>query len=129
MSIDVLANKNEVGANAHGAELWPRKHHICTMSRYFGAIYIGAETCNLGANNDGAEVRVHFLNSNLEGHSCENLSQKGPKSKKVGTPNHYHSMHPSFPLSTLNTRAKNTFQRHIQSFQSSPSPTLKRSDQ
>jgi hypothetical protein len=64
MSVAVLANKNEVGGNAHGAELWPRKRHICTVSRYFDIIYIGAETCNLDANNDGAEVRVHFLNSN-----------------------------------------------------------------
>jgi hypothetical protein len=84
MSIVVMANKNEVGANAHGAELWPRKHHICTVSRYFGAIYIGAETCNLGANNDDAEVRIYFLNSNQEKRSCENLSQNGSKSKKVG---------------------------------------------
>jgi hypothetical protein len=38
-------------------------------------------------------------------------------------------MHPSFPLSTLNTGAKNTFQRHIQSHQSSPSATIKSSDQ
>jgi hypothetical protein len=65
MSVAVLATKNEVGANAHGAELWPRKRHICTVSRYFGAIYIGAE------------VRVYFLNSNQEGPSCENLSKKG----------------------------------------------------
>jgi hypothetical protein len=27
----------------------------------------------------------------------------------INTPNHLHSMHPSFPLSTLNTRAKNSF--------------------
>jgi hypothetical protein len=47
----------------------------------------------------------------------------------INTPNHHHSMYPSFPLSTLNTRAKNSFQRHIQSFQSSPSPTIKTSDQ
>jgi hypothetical protein len=74
MSVAVLANKNEVGVNAHGAELWLRKHHISTVSRYFGAIYIGAKTCNLGANNDGAEVRVHFLNSNQEERSYKNLS-------------------------------------------------------
>jgi hypothetical protein len=47
----------------------------------------------------------------------------------INTPNLHYSMHPSFPLSTLNTRAKNTLQRHIQSFQSSPSPTIKTSDQ
>jgi hypothetical protein len=47
----------------------------------------------------------------------------------INTPNHHHSMHTSFPLSILNTRAKNTFPRHIQSFQSSPSPTIKTIDQ
>jgi hypothetical protein len=47
----------------------------------------------------------------------------------INTPNHHHSMHTSFPLSTLNTRAKNSFQRHIQSIQSSPSATNKTSDQ
>jgi hypothetical protein len=34
-------------------------------------------------------------------------------------------MHPSFLLSTLNKGEKNTFQRHIQNFQSSPSATIK----
>jgi hypothetical protein len=47
----------------------------------------------------------------------------------INTPNHLHSSHPSFPLSTLNTRAKNTLQRHIQSLQSSPSAIIKSSDQ
>jgi hypothetical protein len=64
MFVVVLANKKEVGVNAHGAELGPRKRHICTVSRYFSAIYIGVETCNLGINNDGAKVSVYFLNSN-----------------------------------------------------------------
>jgi hypothetical protein len=47
----------------------------------------------------------------------------------INTPNHLHSNHPSFPLFTLNTRAKNTLQRHIQSLQSSPSSKIKSSDQ
>jgi hypothetical protein len=86
MFVVVLANKKEVGVNVHGAELWPRKRHICTVSRYFSVIYIGVETCNLGVNNDDAGISVYFLNSNQEGRSCKNLLQKGPKSKKVGRP-------------------------------------------
>jgi hypothetical protein len=44
--------------------LMPRRHRIGAPERYHDAIYIGAETCNLSANSDGAEVRVNFLNSN-----------------------------------------------------------------
>ena len=47
----------------------------------------------------------------------------------INTPNHHHSNHPSFPLSTLNTRAKNTLRRHIQSLQSFPCAIIKSSDQ
>jgi hypothetical protein len=32
----------------------------------------------------GAELRVHFLKSFQKGSTCENLSQKGLKSKKDG---------------------------------------------
>jgi hypothetical protein len=32
----------------------------------------------------GAELRVHFLKSFQKGSTCENLSQKGLKSEKVG---------------------------------------------
>jgi hypothetical protein len=37
-----------------------------------------------GANHgaEGAELRVHFLKSFQKGSTCENLSQKGLKSKK-----------------------------------------------
>jgi hypothetical protein len=43
----------------------------------------GAEACKLGAMIHGAELRVHFLKSFQKGCTCENLSQKGLKSKKV----------------------------------------------
>jgi hypothetical protein len=43
----------------------------------------GAEACKLGAMIHGAELRVHFLKSFQKGSTCENLSQKGLKSKKV----------------------------------------------
>jgi hypothetical protein len=79
MSVVVLENKNEVGA-----ELWPHKHYICTVSRYFDAIYIGTETCNLDTNNNGTKVRVHLPNSNQEGRSCEKLKifQKRTRKQK-----------------------------------------------
>jgi hypothetical protein len=44
----------------------------------------GAEACKLGAMIHGAELRVHFLKSFQKGATCENLSQKGLKSEKVG---------------------------------------------
>jgi hypothetical protein len=44
----------------------------------------GAEACNLGAMIHGAELRVHFLKSFQKRSTCENLSQKGLESKKVG---------------------------------------------
>jgi hypothetical protein len=44
----------------------------------------GAEACNLGAMIHSAELRVHFLKSFQKGSICENLSQKGLKSKKDG---------------------------------------------
>jgi hypothetical protein len=43
----------------------------------------GAEACKLGAMIHGAELRVHFLKSFQKGSTCENLSQKELKSKKV----------------------------------------------
>ena len=56
--------EKEVGTNDHGADLLPRRCQFSTSERDLGAIYIGAEMCNLGTNDDGAEVRVNFLNSN-----------------------------------------------------------------
>jgi hypothetical protein len=47
----------------------------------------GAEACKLGAMIHGAELRVHFLKSFQKGSTCENLSQKGLKSEKVGSHN------------------------------------------
>jgi hypothetical protein len=44
----------------------------------------GAEACKLGAMIHGAELRVHFLKSFQKGSTCENLSGKGLKIKKVG---------------------------------------------
>jgi hypothetical protein len=51
-----------------------------------GAKIRGAETCYLGAIVHGAELRVYFLKSFQKGCTCENLSTKGLKNKKVGGP-------------------------------------------
>jgi hypothetical protein len=52
----------------------------------------GAEACKLGAMIHGAELRAHFLKSFQKGSTCENLSQKGLKSKKVGMEGNHHSL-------------------------------------
>jgi hypothetical protein len=44
----------------------PRKRHVCVdanVGKDLGAKCAGAKTCNLGANNDGAKLRVYFLKS------------------------------------------------------------------
>jgi hypothetical protein len=41
-------------------------------------------TCKLSDNYHGAEVRVYFLKGYRQGCICENLSEKGLKSKKFG---------------------------------------------
>ena len=53
----------EVGTNDHGTDLLPRRCQLDIREQDFGAIYIGVETCNLGVNNNGDDVRVNFLNS------------------------------------------------------------------
>jgi hypothetical protein len=39
----------------------PRKHHVRVDANV--GKDIGAKTCNLGANNNGAKLRVYFLKS------------------------------------------------------------------
>jgi hypothetical protein len=45
---------------------------------------IGAGTHKLGANDDGAELRVHFFEKNLPGGIIVQKTRKGPICKKVG---------------------------------------------
>ena len=72
----------ELGAKIHTAELMPHPHHASShvndmqkMTLDLGAKSIGAETCKLGANCHGTEVRVYFLKGYRR--ICENLSKKG----------------------------------------------------
>jgi hypothetical protein len=77
-----------VGATDQGAEPGTTSAatscHAGSAASHLGAKIHGAETCYLGAARHDAELRVHFPNSFQQGSNCEILSQKGPKSKKVG---------------------------------------------
>lgn len=75
----------EVGTNDHGTDLLPRRCQLDIREQDFGAIYIGTETYNPGANSNDAEVRVYFLNSNQKERNCENLSKRVKKQKKDGS--------------------------------------------
>jgi hypothetical protein len=74
----------EVDANDHDTDLLSRERQLDIPDQDISAIYIDAEMCNLGVNNNDTEVRVHFLNSYQKGCNCENLSQKGSIRKKDG---------------------------------------------
>ena len=76
-----------LGANNHGAKIYSAKIYGAKLSakssprprlaQDLGAKIYGAETCKLGATNDGAELRIQILKSYLQGHICEKFSKKG----------------------------------------------------
>jgi hypothetical protein len=82
-----------LGANYYGAKLGPsvlaprslpRKRHVCVdanVGKDLGTKCAGAKTCNLGANNDGAKLRVHFLKFYWHERICENLKKKAKKKR------------------------------------------------
>ena len=89
-----------LGANNHGAKLDAKIYGAKLGVKIYGAkvpdkspprlhraqdldakIY-GAETCKLGATNDGVELKVQILKAYLRRHICEKLSKKGQKIKK-----------------------------------------------
>jgi hypothetical protein len=80
----------QVGATDQGAELGATDKGAepgatsAAISCHAGsaASHLGAKIH--GAASHGAELRVHLPNSFQQGSNCELLSQKGPKSKKVG---------------------------------------------
>jgi hypothetical protein len=68
-----------------------RHNQLGLHVRQTGAKNVGAGTHKLGAKDDGAEHRVHFLKCNCQGHNCAKKTQKGPICIKVaprtpGTP-------------------------------------------
>ena len=65
-----------------GAKLPIKSPPRLCRAQDLGAKIYGAETCKLGATNDGAELRVQILKSYLLGHICENF-QKRAKNKKI----------------------------------------------
>jgi hypothetical protein len=59
--------------------------HVNDMQKMvldLGANDHGAETCNLGANCNGVEIRVYFLKGYYQGRICENLSKRAKNIKK-----------------------------------------------
>jgi hypothetical protein len=56
---------------------------VCIRDRDLTTLLNTTSSHNFACNDDGAETRVHFLNSNHKGCICEKLSQKGSKSKKT----------------------------------------------
>jgi hypothetical protein len=63
-------------------DLWrrsPETCHIACRVGKVGANYVSATMRYLGANDDVAEVRVHFLKWNCKGHNCA----KNPKKAKI----------------------------------------------
>jgi hypothetical protein len=60
----------------------PETCHIGCHVGKVGANYAGATMCYIGANDDGAEIRVHFLKSNYKGHNCAKKNLKEAKMQK-----------------------------------------------
>ena len=75
----------ELGAKIYGAELGARvtSAELPAMSpprllraQEHGSSNDGAETCKLGASNDGAELRVQILKFFLQGYIYENFQKR-----------------------------------------------------
>ena len=79
-ALHALLNGRRLGARVTGAEPPGRHFH---RAQQLGARDAGAE---LGASINGAELKVHFLNSFRQGSICEKLSKKGLKCKKFDAP-------------------------------------------
>jgi hypothetical protein len=57
----------------------PRHLQLCVdadVGKELGTNSAGAETFDLGANNNDTKSMVYFLKSYYQGHICENLSKK-----------------------------------------------------
>ena len=72
--------KTGFGANNHGAKLGAKIYAAKVPAKSpprlrraqdLGAKIYGAETCKLGATNDGTELRVQILKAYLYGHICD----------------------------------------------------------
>lgn len=76
----VCGRQARVGANSDGADSW----HVGATSALRSDTSVSSilASCNLGANSDGVEVRVYFLNLNRKGYTCKKLFQKKAKYQK-----------------------------------------------
>ena len=77
-AIDVGA---KLGAKIYDAKLGARIYCVELLAKSPPCVRWDQD---LGASNDGAELRVHILKSYLQGHICEIFSKKGLKNKKSG---------------------------------------------
>ena len=69
----------KLGARIYGAKLPAKSSPRLRRAQDLGAKIYGAETCKLGATNDGAELRVQILKALIQGHICEFFFKKGVK--------------------------------------------------
>jgi hypothetical protein len=65
---------------------WLLRHRqLCVdanVGKELGANWAGAETFDLGANNNGAKRKAYFLKSYCQGRICKNLLKRTKKIKK-----------------------------------------------
>ena len=83
--------KHHLDAIDHGAKLDAKIYGAELGARIYGAELSAMSpprlrrAQELGASNDGAEIRVQILKSYLQGHICEKISKKGLKIKNSAT--------------------------------------------
>ena len=73
----------ELGAKIYGAKLPAKSPPRLRRAQDLGARIYGAKTCKLGANNNGAELRVQILKAYLQGHICEKKFKKRTKTNNL----------------------------------------------
>ena len=79
-AIDIGA---KLDARIYGTKLAAKSPPRLRRAQHLGARIYDAETCKLGATNDGAELRVQILKSYLWGHICEKFFKKRAKKLKI----------------------------------------------
>ena len=75
----------KLGAKIYGAKVPVKLPPRLRRAQNLCAKIYGAETCKLGATNDGTELRVQILKAYLQGHICEIFSKKELKTKNSVT--------------------------------------------
>jgi translation initiation factor 1 (eIF-1/SUI1) len=73
----------KLGVKSYGAKVWSHRRYVGAPSRDLDVIYFGAETCNLGANNDDTEFI--FRNQSEKSIYVRIIREKGQNVKKTAT--------------------------------------------